>query len=91
MRWLRRLFSGLQGALMANGSKPWLELFGRCTRGHRARLIYYDQAGRHQEPWAHSFVFGAGSDGSVNVYRVTCPQCGEEYTTTDRDAERDES
>jgi len=91
MRWLRRLLTGLRGALMPSASKPWLEMFGRCTHGHRARLIYYDQAGRHQEPWVHSFGFGVGSVGGVNVYRVDCPQCGEPYTTTDRGVERVES
>ncbi len=75
---------------MADEPQPRLELFGRCTRGHRARLVYYDGAGRHREPWVHSFPFGAG-DAGVNVYRVDCPQCGEEYTTTDRRVERVES
>ena len=72
-------------------NKPNLELFGRCTGGHRARLVYYDRAGRHQEPWVHSFPFGAGGAGVVNFYRVTCPECGEEYTTTDRGVERVET
>ena len=71
--------------------KPYLELFGRCTRGHRARLVYYDKAGRHHEPWAQSFPSGAGSAGAVNVYRVTCQTCGEAYSTTDRAVERVES
>jgi hypothetical protein len=77
---------------MADEGQPSLELFGRCTRGHRARLVYYDRAGRHQEPWVHSLPFGVGSgSGGVNVYRVDCPQCGEEYATTDRTVERVES
>jgi len=67
------------------------ELFGRCTRGHAARLVYYDQSGRHQEPYVHMFVFGAGPAGAANVYRVTCPTCGQEYTTTDSGLETKET
>ena len=76
---------------MTGEDVPYLELFGQCTKGHRARLVYYDRAGRHQEPYMHVFGFGAGGAGAVNVYRVTCPECGEEYTTTDRGVERVES
>jgi hypothetical protein len=87
---LRRLLRRLRGIMTQDGA-PYLELFGRCTQGHRARLIYYDRAGRHQEPYVHMFPFGAGSAGGVNVYRVACPKCSEEYTTTDRGVERIES
>jgi hypothetical protein len=77
---------------MTREGAPYLELFGRCTQGHRARLVYYDGAGRHQEFNVHMSVFGAGrSTGAVNVYRVTCPACGEAYTTTDRGVERVET
>ena len=64
-------------------SLPPLELFASCTRGHRARLVCYDQTGRHQEPYVHMFAIRG-----ANVYRVTCPACGEEYTTFDSDVER---
>jgi hypothetical protein len=37
------------------------------------------------------FAMGAGRSGGVNVYRATCPQCGEEYTTTDSGVERKEA
>ena len=76
---------------MDKDSPSNVALFGRCTQGHRARLVYYDRTGRHQEAYVHMFVFSAGRDGAVNVYRVTCPQCGEEYTTTDRGVERADS
>ena len=78
---------------MAKDRLPHLELFGRCTRGHRARLVYYDQTGRHQEPYVHMFVVPAGSagGGAANVYRVSCPECGQEYTTFDSGLERAES
>jgi hypothetical protein len=74
---------------MAN--EPYLQLFGRCTCGERARLVYYDRAGRHLEPYVTTFVLGAGASGAANVYRVTCPTCGQEYTTTDQAAERVEA
>ncbi|HUD85740.1 MAG TPA: hypothetical protein VMR17_04770 [Xanthobacteraceae bacterium] len=76
---------------MAKERLPKLELFGHCTHGHRARLVLYDDNGRQLEPYVRTFPFGAGSAGAVNVYRVTCPKCGEEYTTTDRGVERQES
>jgi hypothetical protein len=75
---------------MAKERLPNLELFGRCTHGHRARLVYYDQTGRNQESYVHMFAVGAGSAGA-NVYRVTCPKCGQEYTTFDSCVERVES
>jgi hypothetical protein len=76
---------------MNKESLPYLELFGRCTHGHRARLVYYDRTGRNQEPYVHVFAVGAGRAGPANVYRVTCPECGEEYTTLDSGVERKES
>jgi hypothetical protein len=72
---------------MTKGALPYVELFGHCTRGHRARLVYYDKAGRTQEPYVHMFVMGVPGNGGGNFYRVTCPKCGEEYTTSDRGAE----
>jgi hypothetical protein len=75
---------------MADESLPYLQLFGYCTRRHRARLVYYDKSGRHQEAYVHMFPFGAGNAG-VNVYHVTCPECGEAYATTDRGVETVES
>ncbi len=69
---------------------PDRALFGRCTRGHRARLVFFDQAGRHQEPFVQMFAVGSAA-GGANVYRVTCPTCGEQYTATASGAETGDS
>ena len=69
--------------MSARRSRP-ITLFGRCGRGHRARLVRYeDRKLNHQESYVRILVAA-----HFNVYRVTCPTCGEEYTTSDSGVER---
>jgi hypothetical protein len=66
---------------MAQDPLPTLELFAHCTRGHRACVVYYDETGRHQAPFVHMFTLpGVSRRPPTDVYRVTCPTCGEDYT-----------
>jgi hypothetical protein len=61
-----------------------VSLFGRCSRGHRARLVRYeDRKLKYQEPYVRTFLAG-----HFNVYGVKCPTCGEVYTTSDSGVER---
>jgi hypothetical protein len=61
-----------------------VSLFGRCGRGHRARLVRYeDRKLNHQESYV--CILAAAHH---HVYRVTCPTCGEEYTISDLGVER---
>jgi hypothetical protein len=67
----------------ARRSEP-VSFFGRCSRGHRARLVCYeDRKLSHQESYVRILL-----GGHINVYRVTCPTCGEEYTISDVGVER---
>jgi hypothetical protein len=69
--------------MSAQRSGP-ITLFGRCGRGHRARLVRYeDRKLNHQESYVHILVAA-----HFNAYRVTCPICGEEYTTSSVGVER---
>ena len=65
---------------------PTSEIFGRCAHGHRARLVYFNKSGRHQERYVQMFPLT-----DVLVYRVTCPVCGQDYTTFDTAVERTDS
>jgi hypothetical protein len=61
-----------------------VSLFGRCGRGHRARLVCYeDRKLNHQESYVRILVAA-----HHHVYQVTCPTCGEEYTISDSGVER---
>ena len=61
-----------------------VSLFGHCGRGHRARLVRYeDRKLNYQEVYVRILLAG-----HFNVYRVTCPICGEDYTVSDLGAER---
>jgi len=69
--------------MSAQRSSP-LTLFGRCGRGHRARLVRYeDRKLNQQESYVRILVAA-----HHHVYRVTCPACGEEYTISDFGVER---
>jgi len=69
--------------MSAQRSGP-ITLFGRCSRGHRARLVRYeDRKLNHQESYVRILVAA-----HFNAYRVTCPICGEEYTTSNAGVER---
>jgi hypothetical protein len=69
--------------MSAQRSGP-VTLFGRCGLGHRARLVRYkDRKLNHQESYVRILVAP-----HFNSYRVTCPTCGEEYTTSDSGVER---
>jgi len=72
---------------LAKDAPPKIELFGQCPGGDRARLVYFDETGRHQEPYVQMFPVSVGSAGA-NVYHVTCPICGKEYATFDSALER---
>ena len=83
-RWHRREKPRDEGARAVRNAPSIVELFGRCPRGHRARLVWYDeQSARHQEPYVQMFTAS-----NANVYRIVCPVCGEEYTTFDTGVER---
>jgi hypothetical protein len=61
-----------------------VSLFGRCSLGHRARLVCYeDRKLSHQESYVCILVAA-----HHHVYQVTCPTCGEEYTISDLGVER---
>jgi len=61
-----------------------MELFGRCSCGQRARLVYLDERNRAcEEPYVRRF-----SAAHLSVYQVTCPACGAEYTMSDVSVER---
>ena len=61
-----------------------ITLFGRCGRGHRVRLVRYEDGKlNHREPYVCIFVAA-----HFNVYRVSCPTCGEEYTISSAGVER---
>jgi hypothetical protein len=61
-----------------------ISLFGRCSRGHRARLVHYeDRKLNHQESYVRILVAA-----HFNAYQVICPICGEEYTTSNAGVER---
>jgi hypothetical protein len=69
--------------MSAQRSGP-ITLFGRCGRGHRARLVRYeDKKLNHQESYVRILVAA-----HFNAYQVTCPICGEEYTTSNAGVER---
>ncbi len=75
--------SGVDSKMPAQRSGP-VSLFSRCGRGHRARLVRYDDRKlNYQESYVHILLAG-----HFNVYRVTCPTCGEVYTTSDSGVER---
>ncbi|MGB7042858.1 MAG: hypothetical protein WBD83_25190, partial [Xanthobacteraceae bacterium] len=55
-------------------SEP-VSFFGQCSRGHRARLVCYENGKlSHQESYVRILLAG-----HINAYQVTCPTCGEEY------------
>jgi hypothetical protein len=61
-----------------------VSLFGRCGRGHRVRLVRYeDRKLSHQESYVEILLAA-----HHHIYRVTCPTCGEAYTTSDSGVER---
>jgi hypothetical protein len=61
-----------------------VSLFGRCSLGHRARLVCYeDRKLSHQESYVRILVAA-----HHHVYQVTCPACGEDYTISDLGVER---
>jgi hypothetical protein len=61
-----------------------ISLFGRCGRGHRARLVCYKD-GRLSQQESYVRILVAAH---FNAYQVTCPICGEEYTTSNAGVER---